>query len=381
MAFAPFVSAISLAVLAFLTLLLVSDRKRPGAGYLISLLAIMAIVVTMRLAFEVGSVLMIYLPFVGFPVGLMYGPLIFFYTEAVLLGRKPAALKILFVSILPVCAFVSHAYMHLRYAEMRVPEMVLAQQGVVALYSRIFVAVAVLSNVIYVLYAWRNLRRYVTAYHENFAGNDRDQTGWLRVFLLFNFVLLGCFFAGIVVIALWDLKIPSTPFEGIVALMMIYVILYYFVKKPQIFSLIASNASDSPTRTAGEKYQKQNLSDSERKAYLEKIEKYLSEEKPFLDDKVTLATLARELGIPAHHFSMVINIERNMNFYHLINFYRVEEAKLLLRDASLRHENVLDIALMAGFQSKAGFNRIFKEITGHTPSAYRADARSELFPK
>lgn len=371
MALAPFVSAISLAALAFLALLLVPDRKRFGTVYVIALLLIMAIVLIMRLSMEVGSELVIYMPFIGFPAGLFYGPVIFFYTEAVLLGRKPTTHKILFASIAPFCALVGHSYMHWRNPEMHFPEMVLAQQGVIATYSRIFIAAAVLLNATYVFLAWRNLGRYVTAYQENFAGNHRDQVGWLRIFLLLNLSLLGCMIGGIVVIAIWDLKIPATPVEGVVALMMIYVILYYFVKKPQVFTLIVPDTADAETKATSEKYQKQNLSAGERKAYLDKIEKYLTEEKPFLDDKVTLATLARELGIPAHHFSMVINIERNMNFYHLINFYRVEEAKQLLHDAALQHENVLDIALMAGFQSKAGFNRIFKEITGHTPSAYR----------
>jgi AraC-like DNA-binding protein len=212
---------------------------------------------------------------------------------------------------------------------------------------------------------------YNAAYEKSFAGNDRDQVNWLKILIYLNILLIMCFFAGAVVIIGLDLKIPTTPVEWVVALALLYVVLFYVIKKPAIFSLPAAVLVE-PEKASVTKYQKQKLSETERKVYLEKIEKYIREEKPFLDDKVTAASLARELAIPAHHFSMVINIERNMNFYHFINFYRVEEAKSLLQDSSLAHETVLDIGLMAGFQSKAGFNKIFKEITGKTPSEFRS---------
>lgn len=372
MTIAPFISVISLAVLVFLTVVLLIDRRRPpGTIYLLILLIILGLVITLRLLFDLQSELIIYLPFLVFPAGFLYGPCIFLYTETALFGHRVT--KIFWAAILlaPAAVLSLHALLHNRFPEMQSVHTILAQAGVLLPYSRALVLAGVAYSLLFVVLAVRNLRRYEVAYKENFAGNDRDQLTWLKTLLALNVGLLVSFGGAVMVSAIFDLKIPVTPVEGIVAMLMIYVILYYFISKPAVFALPDTVVAP---KTNNEKYRKQNLSESERRSYIEKIENYVAEEKPFLDDKVTLASLARELGIPAHHLSMVINIERNTNFYNFINSYRVAEAKRLLQDPQMADETVLDIALMAGFQSKAGFNKVFKEITGLTPSAYREQA-------
>lgn len=371
MTLSPFISAISLAVLLFLTVVLLVDNRRPrGIFYLAGLLVLLALVIALRLCFDLASPLIVYLPFVVFPAGFLYAPFILLYTLSALFGRKTSRSFGAFLFSVPAFVFVVHAVLHTHFAEMRDPQAILQQAGIILNYTRILVAAGTTYSFVFLLVAFFNLRRYEKTYQENFAGNDRDQLTWLKTFVALNLLLTASFAGAGLVLLVLDLKMPTTPFEGMIALIMIYVILFYFIRKPAIFTLPATVIAAPPQKGA-EKYKKQNLADTERRAYMEKIEKYIAEEKPFLDDKVTLATLAREIGIPAHHFSMVINIERNTNFYHFINAYRVEEAKALLHNAEMADETVLDIALMAGFQSKAAFNKVFKEITGFTPSAYR----------
>ena len=48
------------------------------------------------------------------------------------------------------------------------------------------------------------------------------------------------------------------------------------------------------------------------------------------------------------------------------------EQTLAAADPANADATVLEIALDSGFASKATFNRVFKETTGQTPSAYRA---------
>ena len=40
------------------------------------------------------------------------------------------------------------------------------------------------------------------------------------------------------------------------------------------------------------------------------------------------------------------------------------------------NRDLLQVALNAGFSAKASFNRVFKSVTGMTPSTYRERARS-----
>jgi AraC-like DNA-binding protein len=59
-----------------------------------------------------------------------------------------------------------------------------------------------------------------------------------------------------------------------------------------------------------------------------------------------------------------------MNFYDLINSFRVEEFKSRLQSAEKDKMSLLGHAYESGFNSKSTFNHVFKKITQQTPSQY-----------
>jgi AraC-like DNA-binding protein len=61
-----------------------------------------------------------------------------------------------------------------------------------------------------------------------------------------------------------------------------------------------------------------------------------------------------------------------MNFYNLVNEYRIKEVKDRLKSDKYKRLTILAIAYDSGFNSKSSFNTIFKEKTGQTPSEYLA---------
>ena len=69
--------------------------------------------------------------------------------------------------------------------------------------------------------------------------------------------------------------------------------------------------------------------------------------------------------------SFVINESKQKSFNDYVNSWRVEETKRLLSQADKQDLGLLEIAFDAGFNSKATFNRVFKQTTGLTPSEYR----------
>jgi AraC-like DNA-binding protein len=97
----------------------------------------------------------------------------------------------------------------------------------------------------------------------------------------------------------------------------------------------------------------------------------MASENLFLDEEITLLKLAQRLEIPASHLSQVINEHLGRNYFEFINRYRVEEAKRRLARAESSQDKLITVALDCGFNSVATFNRVFKELTGRTPSAYR----------
>ena len=103
--------------------------------------------------------------------------------------------------------------------------------------------------------------------------------------------------------------------------------------------------------------------------------KVLVNEKPYNDPELNLPSLAKALDLSVHHLSQVINHDQNSNFYDFINRYRIDEVKQQLTDRYRAEQSILTLAFAAGFNSKATFNRIFKEQTKQTPSQYRKSSK------
>ena len=96
----------------------------------------------------------------------------------------------------------------------------------------------------------------------------------------------------------------------------------------------------------------------------------LEEEKPYLDDGLTLQQFAASLGLPAPYVTELINQKFNCTFKKLINRYRLEEAKRLMANSNGSAPKLIDIAYDAGFNDKVSFYRVFKEFEGLAPSEY-----------
>ncbi|MCH9019587.1 MAG: helix-turn-helix transcriptional regulator [Proteobacteria bacterium] len=109
----------------------------------------------------------------------------------------------------------------------------------------------------------------------------------------------------------------------------------------------------------------------EELALADKIRNLMRLDKLYQEPSFSRGDLARELNVSENVLSRVINSAFTKSFRKLLNDHRVEEAKLLLRDSDMQ---VTQIAFDAGFNSLASFNRVFKEMTGQTPTAFRVAA-------
>jgi AraC-like DNA-binding protein len=159
--------------------------------------------------------------------------------------------------------------------------------------------------------------------------------------------------------------------DGIFLSLSIFIILfgYFGLKQREIFH--------EPDRRlfllqpAAEKYAGSALKESDAKAYLDKLHGFMASEKPYLNPELNLPKLAKDLSIPSHYLSQVINEHFKMSFFDFINQHRVDEVKSKITDPLYSHYSILGIAFESGFNSKSAFNRVFKKITGLTPSDYK----------
>jgi AraC-like DNA-binding protein len=109
------------------------------------------------------------------------------------------------------------------------------------------------------------------------------------------------------------------------------------------------------------------LSDEER-VIADKIRILLEMDKVYQEHAFSRADLAREVGASESTVSKIINIAFGRSLPKLLNEYRIEDAKRMLADSSIPIQMV---ASDAGFNSLASFNRVFRDVTGETPSTWR----------
>jgi AraC-like DNA-binding protein len=87
---------------------------------------------------------------------------------------------------------------------------------------------------------------------------------------------------------------------------------------------------------------------------------------------IRLDTVAGEAGMSPAHFSRIFRKVMGLTYQAYLNSRRIMKAKNLLRTSP---RSVNEIAISLGFADSTGFCRIFKKLTGQTPSAYRSLVR------
>lgn len=97
------------------------------------------------------------------------------------------------------------------------------------------------------------------------------------------------------------------------------------------------------------------------------IDSHLRRSEAFRDPGLTLAGLAKELGLPAYLVSQAIN-QQVGRFSEYVNELRIQA---FLNNYKPK-KNVEAIAHQVGFKSRSAFYRAFKAATGKTPSQYIA---------
>jgi AraC-like DNA-binding protein len=163
---------------------------------------------------------------------------------------------------------------------------------------------------------------------------------------------------------------------GAVALLLIAATIAWSLLRVGQAQTLFAPVAEVPQPTADESPTSGEPSDPARLATLERV---MTVERAYRQEGLTIADLARQLGLPEYRLRRLINQALGYrNFNSFVNHYRIAEATAALRDPQQAEVPVLTIALDAGFSSLGPFNRAFKAETGMTPTEFR---RAGLGPR
>jgi len=124
------------------------------------------------------------------------------------------------------------------------------------------------------------------------------------------------------------------------------------------------------------KYLKSGLTPSLSEELKEELVNLLTEDKVYRDSNINLEILSDKLKTTRHNTSQIINEHFDMNFFELINKFRIEEAIDLLLEDKNGNLNIIDVAYEVGYNNKVTFNKAFKKATSLTPTQFIDSARN-----
>lgn len=289
---------------------------------------------------------------------LLYGPLLYFYFKRISL-KYEFKIKDLIHLLPSVGLFLYFLPFYLLPVEEKL-HILFNREGLFYNVVLLVVSLKYISLIGYTFFAYKVFKRLEK------KKDVREVWVWKR-----NIILLSVFYVvtyviySLSLIQLVKSSILIYPQVLMMSLIIIYVAYTAYVQ-PRVFSkkYIFNEAMLKI------KYEKSGLTQGFSEDLKEQLMYLLNTEKVYRDNEITLNSLAENLGTTRHNVSQVINEHFGVNFFHLINKYRIDEAKIILKSDFNRNLKIIDIAYDVGFNNKVTFNKAFKSETSFTPSQY-----------
>lgn len=106
---------------------------------------------------------------------------------------------------------------------------------------------------------------------------------------------------------------------------------------------------------------------------MQQITQLMEEKRPYLNSDLKMLDIASQLGVRQSELSACINTFKGCSFTQFVNSYRVAYAQQLMREQS--DIKMSQVGQESGFANDTTFYRVFKTITGLTPSEWLASMK------
>src|SRR5690554_5407071 len=304
---------------------------------------------------------------------LLHGPFLYLYVSALTLHKKHFKAKNL-LHFLPFLAFVLYLFVASRfsgYSEgIRVDH---ATENAVEppLLFLFFLIITALSGPVYFFLAYKKFHRSKKSTLD-FSSKEVN-LDWLGKLIPIFVIVWTALIVIAVIHHIFHLFTMDFCINGLFLSLSAFIILigYFGLMQKDVFVSFSPEVEKETSSDTEVKYAATKMEGEELLQCCNKVGKFMMANRPYLDSDLTLPKLAEDLDVSTHHLSQVINEMHGKNFFNFINKYRVAEVKRKIEDPKYKNYSLLGIAYESGFNSKSAFNRVFKNLTGKTPSQYR----------
>lgn len=357
-------AGLALAILLFAIALLVRQQNRAASVWLaLFLLAAAVNAIPFIIGFAGAYDIWPGLTFLPTDMSPLVGPLLLLHAHALVHGEPAGERKWLFVPGIAYLLYQLWAFtmlgdyrakwdfsgsVHVPYVE----PVVLAVSAGLALYS--------LWRIIALTRAYRG---WLAA---NRSDDDEFRPTWLTHFIVLMGLLVAAWLVDNLMTPLFGASYFARYWPGLATLMVVLILgveAWYRLEAP--YPAIAEAGEVEEDTPTGRDWAAEGA----------RVRAAVIEQRLFLEPRFTLDALARHMGLNQNYASRAVNEGLQTSFSDFINGLRVEYAAERLGEGG---GNVLEVALDAGFNSKASFNRAFKRHTGMTPTQFRAQQASQI---
>lgn len=298
-------------------------------------------------------------------VALLYGPLLYFYFKNVTHNYKFKGLDLLhFLPNLILIAYLSPMYLLTANEKVRI---MLELDTSFNINRYIIFISKVISLTVYaiIIGKLRYADKRKTTVFIDYAHpiNEWKKAIYhLHIAYVICYVIYGLPVSGILVFTSTFLIYAQV---GAMSLMVIYIAYKAYVQ-PNIFH-DEFNPVDGLFK---KKYQKSGLTNALSEELKEHLLLLLINDKVYKQNSINLEILSEKLNTTRHNTSQIINEHFNMNFFELINKFRIKEAISIIENDKHGCLNIIDVAYEVGYNNKVTFNKAFKKETSVTPTEY-----------
>ena len=312
------------------------------------------------------------------PMSLLYGPLLFFFIKNFISEKHKFKPKHL-LHFVPFIADYIDGYIKFynQSGQEKIQDLIEIMNGQPDADLAVFLLIRSIHPIIYCIWSIDVLRVHRKNLFRLYSfTSEKLKLEWLWYLTWSMFVVGVSAFILNVIIVFFDVAdwVQLRMIILVIAALWVFFLGYYSIKKTPFYRSYHIDGIDTldfdKILKQPEKYEKTKLKEEEVPGLKKKLLDFLVQEKPYLNNSLSIGELAESIDIPTYQLSQLINDKLGKSFFELINSYRVDEVKQRFFDPKYSNLTLLGIAMECGFNSKASFNRIFKQLTNQTPTEY-----------